>query len=57
MILEQPKDTNESKLQKLWIKDMERYGIYVYEYQYGNYKELESILAKVSKNLKVEVCL
>lgn len=52
MILEQPKDTNESKLQKLWIKDMERYGIYVYEYQYGNYKELESILAKVSKKSK-----
>lgn len=51
MILSSRETDNEKKLQKLWINDLERYGIYAYVLENG-YGELEEILKEISVKSK-----
>lgn len=51
MILSRERKKNDQKLQQLWIKDLERYGIQVYILEHG-FDELENIIKTISLRSK-----
>lgn len=52
MILEEEKDDNSIKLQKLWVKDLMRFGINTYMYEHGKHHELNSIMNEIARKSK-----
>lgn len=50
LLLRKEKDDNEQKLQKLWLKDLKRYGINVY--LYNDYDEIAEILSQICSKSK-----